>query len=97
MKRVFAAMLLTAFAAACGNNSPTGPSGTTPTSVTGAWAGNSSDSSNSMGTGSMMGAGRSGRDDVAAHPERVHGDGLDELLRHAGRQARFFVGHDVRG
>ncbi len=55
MKKVFAAVLLTAFAAGCGNNSPMGLSGTTPMSMTGTWAGSSSDSSNSMGTGSMMG------------------------------------------
>ena len=55
MTKVFAAVLLAAFTAACGNSSPTGPSGMTPASMAGTWAGSSSDSSNSMGTGSMMG------------------------------------------
>ena len=55
MTKVFAAVALAAFTAACGNNSPTGPSGMTPASMAGTWAGSSSDSSNSMGAGSMMG------------------------------------------
>ncbi len=54
-------MLVTAFAAGCGNSSPTGPSGMTPASMAGTWAGSSSDSSNSMGTGSMMSSGCSAR------------------------------------
>lgn len=53
MKRAFAMALLTGFAAACGGNSPMAPS--TPMSVTGTWAGSASDSSSSMGAGSMMG------------------------------------------
>jgi len=55
MAKVFAAVALAAFTAACGSNSPTGPSGMTSASMAGTWAGSSSDSSNSMGTGSMMG------------------------------------------
>ena len=56
MTRAFAVVLLTWFAAACGGNSPTTPSGlTAPMSVTGTWAGLGSDSSSSMGAGSMMG------------------------------------------
>ena len=50
MKKTIAVVLLT-FAAACGANSITGPSG----SMTGTWAGNASDSSMSLGAGSMMG------------------------------------------
>ena len=53
MKKTFAAILLT-FAAACGGNSMMSPSGTTAT-MAGTWAGSASDSSVSMGAGSVMG------------------------------------------
>ena len=57
MKHVFAVVLLAGFAAACGGNTssmgPTGP--TAQTGMTGTWAGIGSDSSSSMGAGSMMG------------------------------------------
>jgi len=55
MKKTFAVVLLTWFASACSGNASTAPSGTTPMSVTGTWAGLGSDSSSSMGAGSMMG------------------------------------------
>ena len=56
MKRAFAVVLLTWFAAACGGNSSTAPSGSTASaSMAGTWAGIGSDSSSSMGAGSMMG------------------------------------------
>ena len=56
MKRVFAIVLLTGFAAACGSNASMSPSGpTSPASMAGTWAGIGSDSSGSMGAGSMMG------------------------------------------
>ena len=54
MTRAFAVVLLTWFAAACGNNSPTTPSGPTA-SMSGTWAGSAADSSISMGAGSLMG------------------------------------------
>ena len=54
MKKAFAVVLLTSFAAACGNNSPMMPSGPTG-SMSGTWAGSGADSSISMGAGSMMG------------------------------------------
>jgi hypothetical protein len=52
MQRVFVAILLTGFAMGCGS-SPTAPS--TPMMVAGMWSGTASDSSSSMGAGSMMG------------------------------------------
>ena len=55
MKKAFA-VLLTLFAAACGDNSSTAPSGSMASaSVAGTWVGIGSDSSSSMGAGSMMG------------------------------------------
>ena len=54
MTRAFAIVLLTLFAAACGNSSPTMPSGPT-NSMSGTWAGSAADSSISMGAGSLMG------------------------------------------
>jgi len=51
MKKAIAVVLLT-FVAAC-TNSMTGPSGSM--SMAGTWAGSASDSSGSMGTGSLMG------------------------------------------
>ena len=54
MTRAFAVVLLTWFAAACGNNSPMMPSGPTG-SMAGTWTGSAADSSISMGAGSMMG------------------------------------------
>lgn len=53
MKTIFVAVVLAVSTAACDGNSMTSPSGTMP--MTGTWAGSSSDSSLSMGTGSMMG------------------------------------------
>jgi hypothetical protein len=53
MKKTFAAVLVMGFAAACGGNSPAAPSA--PVSVSGTWSGTASDSSSSMGAGSMMG------------------------------------------
>lgn len=56
MKQVFAVVLLAGFAAACGNTSSMGPTGpTAQTAMTGTWAGGASDSSSSMGAGSLMG------------------------------------------
>ena len=56
MKRIFAVVLLTGFAAACGSTSSMGPTGpTAQTAMTGTWAGSASDSSSSMGAGSLMG------------------------------------------
>jgi hypothetical protein len=56
MRKAIAVVLLTWFAAACGGNSPTAPSGSMASaSVAGTWAGIGSDSSSSMGAGSMMG------------------------------------------
>lgn len=57
MKQVMAVILLAALAAGCGSSTsnPVGPSGTTASAMTGAWAGSSLDSSSSMGGGSMMG------------------------------------------
>jgi hypothetical protein len=54
MTKSFAVVLLTIFAAACGGNSTTTPSAMM-TAVSGTWVGTGSDSSSSMGTGSMMG------------------------------------------
>jgi hypothetical protein len=54
MKKVFAAVLLASFAAACGGNASMSPSAAS-TSVAGVWAGSGSDSSSSMGANSMMG------------------------------------------
>ena len=57
MKKAFAVVLLTLFAAACDGNSSTAPSGAMASeSVAGTWAGIGTDSSSSMGAGSMMGA-----------------------------------------
>lgn len=53
MKKVFAGVLLASFAAACGGNASMSPSALA--SVAGTWAGIGSDSSSSMGAGSMMG------------------------------------------
>ncbi len=56
MKQVIAVVLLAGFAAACGNTSSMGPTGpTAQTVMTGTWAGSASDSSSSMGAGSLMG------------------------------------------
>jgi hypothetical protein len=56
VKKAFAVVLLTLFAAACGGNSPTAPSGSMASaSVAGTWAGIGTDSSSSIGAGSMMG------------------------------------------
>ncbi len=56
MKQVFAVVLLAGFAAACGNTSSMGPTGpTAQTAMTGTWSGSGSDSSSSMGAGSLMG------------------------------------------
>jgi len=55
MKYGVVAVLLAGLAAACGR-SPTSPSTpATPVSVSGTWVGNASDSSSSLGPGSMMG------------------------------------------
>ncbi len=54
VKKTFAVVVLTWFAAACGGNStPTGPSG--QLSVTGTWAGTATDSSTSASAGTVMG------------------------------------------
>ena len=56
MKQAFAVVLLTCFTAACSGGSPTGPSGPgSQMAMTGTWAGSASDSSSSMGAGSLMG------------------------------------------
>ncbi len=56
MKKAFAAVLFASFAAACGGNSSTAPSGLTPSaSMAGTWSGVGLDSSSSLGAGSMMG------------------------------------------
>ena len=56
MRNVFVGALLALFAAACGGNASMSPSGpTASTSMAGAWTGIASDSSSSMGAGSMMG------------------------------------------
>lgn len=58
MKKAFIVIVLTSVAAACGANSSTAPSMSAPAasaSLAGTWAGTASDSSRSMGTGSMMG------------------------------------------
>ena len=56
MKQMIAVVLLAGFAAACGNTSSMGPTGpTAQTAMTGTWAGSASDSSSSMGAGSLMG------------------------------------------
>jgi len=56
MKIVFVGALLASFAAACGGNTAMSPSGSTASaSMAGTWAGIGSDSSSSMGAGSMMG------------------------------------------
>ena len=56
MRKAIAVVLLTGFSMACANSSPTSPSGPSGSaSMTGTWAGNASDSSSSMGAGSMMG------------------------------------------
>jgi hypothetical protein len=56
MKKAFAGVVLASFAAACGGNTSMSPSAATaPMSVAGSWAGIGSDSSSSMGAGSMMG------------------------------------------
>lgn len=56
MKKTFAVVLLTWFVAACGGSSPTSPSDSIASaSMAGTWAGTGSDSSGSMGAGSMMG------------------------------------------
>ena len=56
MKQLLAVVLLTSFVAACGDSSPTAPSGPmASTFMTGTWSGSASDSSGSMGAGSLMG------------------------------------------
>ena len=55
MKKAFAVVLVASFAAACGGNSSTAPSGVTSSSMAGIWSGIGVDSSSSLGTGSMMG------------------------------------------
>lgn len=56
MRHVFVGASLALFAAACGGNASMSPSGpTASTSMAGAWTGIASDSSSSMGAGSMMG------------------------------------------
>lgn len=55
-KKALAVILLTSFAAACGGDPSTGPSGSIASaSIAGTWAGIGSDSSSSMGPGSTMG------------------------------------------
>ena len=56
MKQALAVVLLTSLVAACGESSPTAPSGPmASTFVNGTWAGIASDSSGPMGAGSLMG------------------------------------------
>ena len=56
MKQVFAVALLTSVVAACGDSSPTAPTGPmASTSMNGTWTGSASDSSSAMGAGSLMG------------------------------------------
>ena len=56
MGKVFVAVFLASFAAACGGNTATSPPAPTASaSLAGAWTGIASDSSSSMGVGSMMG------------------------------------------
>ena len=56
MKKIIRAVFLASFAAACGGGATTSPSATTPSgSMAGAWVGMASDSSSSIGAGSMMG------------------------------------------
>ena len=56
MKNAYLVVLLVSFAAACGGSASTSPSGpTASTSMAGAWTGIASDSSSSIGAGSMMG------------------------------------------
>lgn len=56
MKKVFAAVVFASFAAACGGDAAMSPSAPTASaSLAGAWIGIASDSSSSIGAGSMMG------------------------------------------
>ena len=56
MKKVFVTVFLASLAAACGGSATTSPSATTPSSsMVGAWVGLASDSSSSIGAGSMLG------------------------------------------
>ena len=55
-KKAFVLVLVTLFAAACGGSTSMAPSGSMASaSITGTWAGVGTDSSTSMGAGSMMG------------------------------------------
>ena len=56
VKNVLVAVLLASFASACGGSATTSPSASTASaSMAGAWVGIASDSSSSIGAGSMMG------------------------------------------
>ena len=83
MKQVFAVVLLSCFAAACGDSSPTAP--TASTSMTGTWAGSASDSSTSMGTGSLMGQAGMG---TMTWPLTQSGSTVTGSMSFAGMQGR---------
>ncbi len=56
MKNAYLVVVLVSFAVACGGSASTSPSGpTASTSMAGVWTGIASDSSSSIGAGSMMG------------------------------------------
>ncbi len=55
MKNAYLVVVLVSFATACGGSASTSPSGPTSTSMAGVWTGIASDSSSSIGAGSMMG------------------------------------------
>ncbi len=84
MKRAFAVVLLTWFAAACGNNSPMTPSGPAA-SMSGTWAGSAVDSSISMGAGSLMGQAGMG---TMTWPLTQSGSTLTGSMSFSGMQGR---------
>ena len=83
MKQVFAVVLVSCFVAACGDSSPTAP--TASTSMTGTWAGSASDSSTSMGTGSLMGQAGMG---TMTWPLTQSGSTVTGSMSFAGMQGR---------
>ncbi len=95
MKNAYLVVLLASFAAACGGSASTSPSGpTASTSMAGAWTGIASDSSSSIGAGSMMGQAGMGtmtwqlteNGSIATGPMSFSGSGMQ------GRMPGTFVG-----
>ncbi len=86
MKKSLAVLALVALSVACGSNSqmmPTGPSGTT--AMSGTWSGSASDSSSSMGAGSMMGQAGAG---TMTSPLTQNGAAVTGTMTFSGMQGR---------